>query len=130
MKLFVVPGLLVTVTAVTFGMSGCASANAPRACTLVGCEPGLSVEVHGDRGGDINVRISAAVGQSKSFDCDAEAPSCTSFFADYTPENVSVTVTKKESNVIKSYQVTYHNERPNGDDCPPVCKQGHIDVNL
>jgi hypothetical protein len=131
MKLTGIPGLVVTAGLAGLALSGCASStNASRVCKLESCEAGLSIDVRGDRGGDINVRINAADGQSKTFDCDAEAPSCSSFFADYTPENVSVTITKKESNIIKSYQVTYHNERPNGDDCPPVCKQGHIDVML
>jgi hypothetical protein len=109
--------------------AGCASSG-PKVCTLVACEPGLAIDIHGDRGGDITVRIAAADGQQRSFECDAEARDCNAFFADYMPENVSVTVTKKEGNVIRSYGVTYRNTYPNGEDCPPVCKQGHIDLTL
>lgn len=112
--------------------SGCATGKSdqPTVCKLAGCEAGLSVEVRGDRGGDINVKIVSADGQMRMFDCDSDTPQCTATFDDYTPENVSVTVTKKESNVIRSYNLKYNNVRPNGDDCPPVCKQAHIDLVL
>jgi hypothetical protein len=125
--------VLATATLVTvLTASGCASAKptGPKACTLVGCQPGLSIDVRGDRGGDINVKIVAADGQMRSFDCDSDTATCSATFEDYTPENVSVTVTKKESNVIRSYSLKYNNVRPNGEDCPPVCKQAHIDLVL
>ena len=129
MKSMSVSGL-VSMAVVLIALTGCATAKTGGPCTLVGCEPGLSIDIRGDRGGDITVKIVAADGQQKTFECDADAPACTTFFADYTPERVSVTVTKKESNVVRSFEVTYRNEHPNGEDCPPVCKQGHIDMNL
>jgi hypothetical protein len=117
--------------AVTIGLTGCATAKPDGgACGLESCEPGLSIDVHGERTSDVNIKIVAADGQTKSFDCDAVSTTCQAFFADFTPENVSVTVTKKEGNAIHSYNLTYNNVRPNGSDCPPVCKQAHIDLTL
>jgi hypothetical protein len=110
--------------------TGCATASGPRVCTLVGCEAGLAIEVRGDRGGDISVKVTAADGQTKSFECDGDVAGCSTFIPDFMPENVTITVTKKESNFVKSYAVTYNNTYPNGEDCPPVCKQGHVDVLL
>lgn len=124
-------GLAVTAAIVAVGLTGCAAKRTgPTMCTKIGCEPGLSIDVRGPRDSDITVKISAADGQLRTFECDSEAPSCSSFFADYTPENVTVTITKKESNTVRAFQVTYQNERPNGEDCPPVCKQGHIDMTI
>jgi hypothetical protein len=117
--------------AVMAGTSGCATASsAPRACTLVGCEAGLSIDIRGDRGGDISVKLVAADGQMRSFECDGEARDCSAFFADYSPENVTVTVMKKESNIVRSVPVSYRNTYPNGEACPPVCRQGHIDFTV
>ena len=112
--------------------NGCASNSqeGPVMCTLIGCEAGLSVDVKGDRGGDVTVKVSASDGQSKTFECEAEAATCSAFFADYMPANVSVTVTKRESNTVRSFAVTYENVHPNGEACPPVCRQGHVDVLL
>ena len=112
--------------------AGCASNSqeGPVACTMVGCEPGLSVDVRGDRGGDVTVKVVAADGQSRTFECEAEAATCSAFFAEYMPENVSVTVTKAQGNTVRSFNVSYANVRPNGDDCPPVCRQGHVEVML
>lgn len=132
MKLFgILQAVALTTIVLGAGVTGCASANNQAGtCGLTSCEPGLSIEVRGDRGGDITVKIVAADGQMRSFECFADASTCTATFADYTPENVSVTVTKKESNVIRSYNLRYDNVRPNGNDCPPVCKQAHIDLVL
>ena len=113
--------------------AGCASnaqEGGPVMCTLIGCEAGLSVDVRGDRGGDVTVKVVAADGQTRTFECEAEAATCSSFFADYMPENVSVTVTKSQGNTVRSFNVSYANVRPNGEDCPPVCRQGHIEVML
>jgi hypothetical protein len=111
-------------------LSGCATAKPAGTCGLESCDPGLSITVRGARDSDITVKISSADGQGKSFECDAVSATCEAFFADYTPENVSVTITKKEGNSVHSYNLTYNNVRPNGTDCPPVCKQAHIDVNM
>ncbi len=121
---------LALVVAIAAGTAGCATAGAPEVCTLVGCEAGLAIDVRGDRGGDITVKLVAADGQLRTFECEAEANGCNAFFADYTPENVTVTVTKKEGNVVRSYGVTYRNTYPNGERCPPVCRQGHVDITL
>lgn len=113
-------------------VGGCAtnSQEGPVACTLIGCEAGLAVDVKGDRGGDVSVKVTAADGQSRTFECEAEAATCSAFFADYMPANVTVTVTKQESNTVRSFAVTYGNVYPNGEACPPVCRQGHVDVVL
>ncbi|HEX6694999.1 MAG TPA: hypothetical protein VF035_09910 [Longimicrobiales bacterium] len=111
---------------------GCASNSqeGPIACTLIGCEAGLAVDVKGDRGGDVSVKVTAADGQSRTFECEAEAATCSAFFADYMPANVTVTVTKQESNTVRSFAVTYGEVHPNGEACPPVCRQGRVDVIL
>ncbi|MEO5510061.1 MAG: hypothetical protein ABIV28_05980 [Longimicrobiales bacterium] len=123
--------VLAVVAATAAGSAtGCATASGPKTCSLVGCEAGLAIEVRGDRGGDVTVKVTAADGQTKSFECDADVSGCSTFIPDFMPENVTVTVTKKEGNFVKSYAVAYNNVHPNGDDCPPVCRQGHIDVLL
>lgn len=116
---------------VVAGVAGCAANNqVPEACTMIGCSPSLTVEIKGDRGGDISVKIVAADGASRSFECDADASTCTATFEDYTPENISVTVTKREGNAIRSFAPLYHNERPNGENCPPVCRQAHVEMTI
>ena len=112
-------------------VSACATNQQPRACTMIGCEPGLSVTIRGDRGGDITVRVASAEGVVRQFECDAEARDCNAFFADYMPDdNVTITVTKQDGNVVRAVPVTYRDVRPNGDDCPPVCRQGQAELTL
>ncbi len=121
----------VVMAAALAGTAGCATAaSGPKACTLVGCEAGVSIDIRGDRGGEITVKLQASNGQMRSFECDGEARDCNAFFADWSPDNATVTVTKRESNVVRSVAVAYRNTYPNGEDCPPVCRQGHIDFTV
>ena len=112
--------------------AGCATKQeGPQACTRIGCESGLSVTIRGDRGGDVTVKVASAEGVVREFQCDGDARDCTAFFGGYMPDdNVTITVTKQEGSVVRAVPVTYRDVQPNGEDCPPVCRQGQAELTL
>ena len=70
---------------------------------------------------------------------DAVSESCTplpdqwtlALYRDGTPETVSVRVTRDDQEVASlSQTVDYRENRPNGPDCEPVCRQSQIDVQV
>lgn len=97
---------------------------APIMCTQIGCNDGLSVELDGF---DEEVELELTAGEeTRTVTCLPPGP-CHHFIPEFTPPEVTATAfladgTEEE----RSFTPEYRDERPNGPDCPPVCRQAAI----
>jgi hypothetical protein len=104
-----------------------------RACTLIGCVDGLTVQLPSAPSGAWRVEVTdlAAGGAPRVFECAAGATCSPSvFFADLAPERARVRVVTTRGTVESEVRPTYAAARPNGEDCPPVCRQARVEVTL
>ncbi len=101
------------------------------ACTLIGCEDGLSVDVQGDLPASYTVSLEAAGMAMVEYQCTAAAPcSVPHFVPDFTPETVVVRVQGGGVDYSETVTPEYTISRPNGPDCPPECQQATIVVQV
>jgi hypothetical protein len=119
--------------ATIFATSGltCIPIDGGVACTEIGCNDGLSVDLTG------NVPTSGTVeaedldsGEIRSEAIQVIQGTANIFFAEFTPTNVTVRV--MDDSVLASVDVapTYETARPNGPDCPPECSQARLSINV
>lgn len=96
----------------------------PTACTQIGCADGLNVELDGF---DEEVELELTAGEeTRTVTCLPPGP-CHHFIPDFTPAEVTATAfladgTEEE----RPFTPEYREERPNGPDCPPICRQAAI----
>ncbi|MGQ0562096.1 MAG: hypothetical protein ACT443_09505 [Gemmatimonadota bacterium] len=98
-----------------------------RACTLIGCENGLFVVLSGVQQQDVTVSVSSGGQVIHSFTCRA-GQECRGFAMNQTPDQVTVRVTRNGEATSRDFTPAYRLNRPNGPDCPPVCKQATITI--
>ena len=112
-------------------LTGCAGNTGPeRACTLIGCDNGLDLQVNSSLSQSFSVKVSTIMGQPMySFTCQAGQP-CRAFISGQTPQEVRVTVATPQGDVSKTFKPEYKISKPNGPDCPPDCKQATIVMTL
>lgn len=110
-------------------MLGCSSnaVDEQRACTLIGCEDGLSVQVSNSLNQSLTVNVRSGAQLIGTFTCTAGQP-CAGFIRNQTPPNVTVEVTSQAGTVTRNYMPEYRLSRPNGPNCPPECRQATINV--
>ena len=104
-------------------------ADAPRACTRIGCESGLGIRVEGATG---PVRIELDTGEGaevREAECAPDRP-CVAFFPGRTPDSATVRVVAGPRVVTRELRPEYERVRPNGPGCPPVCRQATVVVAL
>lgn len=98
------------------------------ACTEIGCESGIEVVLESPPAGAY--RVEATVGGSAAryvYQCaDEEGCAGRIFFPEFTPYRVFIEVTDATS--TERYEVVpeYTEHRPNGPDCPPLCRNAVI----
>ncbi len=128
MVLRVVPAVLAAALA---GLSGCDLVG-PDGCTLVGCASGLTVVLAAPPAGAFRIEVSVpGAAAAYVYDCpDPARCAPQGFFGEFTPEAATVTVTTARGRVQQEVRPRYTTRRPNGDDCPPVCRQGAVTVPL
>lgn len=110
-------------------LGGC-EVGEPKVCTLIGCTDGLTVALATRPAGAFRIELRVpGVATPYVFDCPDPAR-CASgaLFEELTPEAATVTVTTARGSVVREVRPTYTTSRPNGDDCPPVCRQGTVTV--
>ncbi|MGQ0814400.1 MAG: hypothetical protein ACT4O1_08025 [Gemmatimonadota bacterium] len=108
----------------------CASNAEPeRACTLIGCENGLTVVVNTTLQQDFTVNVKSGTQQIQTFTCRAGQP-CQAFIANQTPAQVTVEVVSPTGATSRAITPEYSLSRPNGPDCPPECRQATVTVNV
>lgn len=96
----------------------------PTACTQIGCADGLNVELDGF-GQEVELELTAGE-ETRTLSCLPPGP-CHHFIPDFIPAEVTATAflddgTEEE----RAFTPEYRDERPNGPDCPPVCRQAAI----
>jgi hypothetical protein len=95
----------------------------PTMCTQIGCSDGLNVELDGfDE--ELEVELTAD-GETRTVTCLPPGP-CRHFIPDFTPAEVTATAFFPDREEERVFEPEYREERPNGPDCPPVCRQASI----
>lgn len=116
------------------GANACGSVVRPKACTEIGCQSGLAVHLETMPVGAYRVEVLTAAGVAGPhvYEC-AGGASCLKdvFFATYSETSASVRVTTALGVRTTQFSgIAYVILNPNGDECPPVCKQGSVTVPL
>lgn len=93
------------------------------ACTQIGCSDGLHVELDGFRE-EVELEL-AAGGETRTVTCLPPGP-CRHFVPDFAPAEVTATAFLGDREEERTFEPEYREERPNGRDCPPVCRQAEI----
>jgi hypothetical protein len=93
------------------------------ACTQIGCSDGLRVELDGFRE-EVELEL-AAGGETRTVTCLPPGP-CRHFVPDFAPAEVTATAFLGDREEERTFEPEYREERPNGRDCPPVCRQAEI----
>ena len=102
----------------------------PSACTLIGCT-GLVVEVTGAPGQTpVTVVVTAPDGSTRTSTCTTATGTCPLSFPDFTPATVTIRVSTATQTTEVTRQPTYEITRPNGQACPPECRNARVTVVL
>lgn len=112
-------------------LSGCNGLAGPTACTEIGCESGLEVVL--ENAPAVPFRVEAEVPGQQGlyvFDCPDPARCGRVFFAAFTPDYVRIRVTTAAGTVARDVRPQYAEARPNGPDCPPLCRTATVAVPL
>lgn len=109
-------------------LAGCVSTSEPpRACTLIGCENGLAIEVNHSLPQSFTVNVRVGTQTIHAFRCDP-GQRCQAFVREQTPDEVTVIIDAGggQPPVSRAYRPEYRINEPNGPDCPPACKQATV----
>jgi len=102
-----------------------------RTCTLIGCQGGIRVTFEAPPPHGTLVELEGPIGVPWRVECGVDLDcSAGIFFADFTPEHVSVRVTTSAGEVNEHFQLTYQEFQPNGEDCSPTCWTATVVVGL
>ncbi|HEX2165519.1 MAG TPA: hypothetical protein VHM02_16375, partial [Thermoanaerobaculia bacterium] len=93
------------------------------ACTQIGCSDGLGVELDGFQE-EVEIELTAGE-ETRTLSCLPPGP-CHHFVPEFLPEEVTMTVFLLAGEEQRTFTPEYRDERPNGPDCPPVCRQARI----
>lgn len=115
--------------AVLLTASGCEIVGV-RACTLIGCQDGLTVKFTTPVAtGDVVEVTDLDAGETRSQSCQVVPSGCTSaFFADFTATRVRVVVNTGGTRLQGDFSPAYRTNRPNGRGCPPTCRVAEVTV--
>jgi hypothetical protein len=121
--------LAITVVLLANFASGC-DVVGPSACTLIGCT-GLVVEVTGAPSQTpVTVVVTAPDGSTRSSTCTSATGTCPVSFPDFTPASVTIRVLTGTQTTEVTRQPMYEVTRPNGQACPPECRNARMTVVL
>lgn len=100
------------------------------ACTLIGCDNGLSVEFN--RAPEGAFRLEATVPGDPTvhaIDC-ASASTCMPMFSGLVAEQVTIRLITQQGTVTQQFQPEYDTLYPNGRRCGPACEQATVTLQL
>ena len=126
-----IPRGALAITLVLFAAagSGCGVVG-PSACTLIGCT-GLVVEVTGAPGQPpVTVVVTAPDGSARTTTCASATGTCLVSFPDFTPASITIRVLAGTQTTEVTTQPVYEVSRPNGQACPPECRNARMTVVL
>ena len=115
---------------------GCSSTTGTReqVCTAIGCDSGLAVRVEGaSTTGAYRVELlpSGETGPRYVAECpDASRCAAGVRFPGFTGDWTLVRVTTAQGTVTREVRPSYQELRPNGPDCPPICRQAVVTVSV
>jgi len=125
-----VRAIILAVVAITAACSN-GSSQPPQICTQIGCESGLQVILSVAPAGPFRVEAQAAGDDApRVFECPAGERCESAFFADFTPEEATIRVIANGRTTARTVRPTYERVQPNGPDCPPICWQGRVRVEV
>jgi hypothetical protein len=118
--------LILALPVFAFGAPACDSVTG--VCTLIGCDSGLTVRLDALPTGAFTVDVYAnSPNESPSYryECTPGEFSCPQdvFFTDFLAEDPYIRVTTTDGSVLTQvFGLTYTSSRPNGRNCPPICR--------
>ena len=115
------------VIALGISLTSCCAVNT--ACTLIGCDDGLVVEVEGNLPPGVSVEAVAGDGERRVKEC-AQGTFCVVVFEGFHPNEVTVSATTGERAVTVTVEPEYAELRPNGRCCPPTCRTATVSIVL
>jgi hypothetical protein len=98
-----------------------------RACTMIGCENGVTVQLASVPAVPFSVELTPTGGAPTIKECTA-ATACGSelFFAGVSADSVTVKVTSPAGESVTRAKAEYAVTRPNGPQCDPECRQARV----
>jgi hypothetical protein len=100
------------------------------ACTLIGCDDGLLVQLNRPPAGAF--RIEATVPNDPAvvgIEC-ADAASCPLMFSGLVADQVTLRLITSQGTVTQQFQPRYEEVHPNGRRCGPACQQATVTFQL
>jgi hypothetical protein len=120
--------LAITLVFVVAAFSSRCGVIGPSTCTVIGCT-GLVVEVTGAPGQTpVTVVVTAPDGSTRSATCTSATGTCPVSFSDFTPASVNIRVSTGTQTTEETRQPIYDLTRPNGQSCPPECRNARVTV--
>jgi hypothetical protein len=101
-----------------------------QACTLIGCESGLLVQLTTPPSGAYRVEAIVAGAAPVVLECGA-TPACPPIvFRELEAERVTIRVTTGDRTVSRDFTPQYENQYPNGRRCGPACRSATVNFQL
>ncbi len=112
-------------------------------CTLIGCQDSFVVDLTDDIPDNFTLEAVGPDGESRTVRCvdgrkQEQSPGLqesrtvcldkTIFLYDFTPEQVTLTVTWQNGQLTQMFDPVYSTFQPNGRGCPPKCRTAHVEV--
>lgn len=112
--------------------AACSKEPVQRACTMIGCDSGVTVQLASLPAVPFSVELTAFPGgQSTLKQCTAEgACSATLFFEGVSADSVSIKVTTGAGESVTGAKPAYTVTRPNGPQCDPECRQASVNATV
>jgi len=108
--------------------SGCEEPLAP--CTLIGCAEELTIILDGYDGQALQITLEEVGSLDDPFVIECEAECGGVLVSGFTPDEIRIVVTSEAGSVETVVAPEYEESRPNGGDCPPVCRRAEIRVDI
>lgn len=114
-----------------WGLAGCDGLPFLQVCTEIGCSDGLRVDLLGEVPAEFTLRAEAAGEPPRVRECSKTSPcGSTLFFEGFTPGQVTLVLQSSAGPTEMTVAPSYSVFRPNGDDCPPKCRQGVVELTI
>jgi hypothetical protein len=97
------------------------------ACTMIGCESGVTVQLSSLPAVPFSVELTPAGGAATLKECVAsDACGTELFFSGVSADSVTIKVTSGAGESVTRARAEYATTRPNGPQCDPECRQARV----
>jgi hypothetical protein len=122
---------LLVLSSAVFAIASCAP-GASTECTMIGCDDGWNVELIGGTlpaTYTVQVRVDGQI--VAAVECSPTNPCArTMFLPGVTAEQAELEISGADLNLQWEVTPTYQTVQPNGANCPPICRQASVQVQL